>query len=113
MHESRPEPNPVRAAAGGAWRRGRPRPLFWRLFSVNAAVLIVATAVVALTPLTVSSPLLLSEAVILVAGLSVMLAVNVALTRRALVPRGRLSDLMERVDLLSPGQRIPTCPEST
>jgi two-component system, NarL family, sensor histidine kinase UhpB len=112
---------PDAGAAGGqsarprpsARWRGRTRPLFWRLFSMNAAVLIVASAVVALTPLTVSSPLLLSEAVILVAGLSAMLVVNVMLTRRALVPLSRLSDLMERVDLLSPGQRIPIYPEST
>ena len=93
--------------------RGRTLPLFWRLFSMNAAVLVVASAVVALTPLTVSSPLLLSEAVIAVAGLAAMLVVNVVLTRRALVPLSRLSDLMEKVDLLSPGQRIPVYPETT
>jgi two-component system sensor histidine kinase UhpB len=87
--------------------RSRTLPLFWRLFPVNAAVLVVAFAVLALTPLTVSSPLLLSEAVILVAGLSAMLIVNVVLTRRALVPLTRLSQLMGEVDLLSPGQRIP------
>jgi two-component system sensor histidine kinase UhpB len=87
--------------------RGRPLPLFWRLFPVNAAVLVAAFAVLALTPVTVSSPLLLSEAVILVAGLSAMLVVNVVLTRRALVPLTRLSQLMGEVDLLSPGQRIP------
>jgi two-component system, NarL family, sensor histidine kinase UhpB len=88
-------------------------PLFWRLFSMNAAVLVVASVVVALTPVTVSSPLLLSEAVILVIGLSAMLVINVVLTRRALVPLSRLSDLMEHVDLLSPGQQIPVYREST
>jgi two-component system sensor histidine kinase UhpB len=88
-------------------------PLLWRLFSMNAAVLVVASVVVALTPVTVSSPLLLSEAVILVIGLSAMLVINVVLTRRALVPLSRLSDLMEHVDLLSPGQQIPVYREST
>lgn len=90
----------------------RTLPLFWRLFPLNAAVLVVAFALLALTPLTVSSPLLLSEAVVLVAGLSAMLIINVVLTRRALVPLTRLSDLMGKVDLLSPGQRIPTYPET-
>jgi two-component system, NarL family, sensor histidine kinase UhpB len=94
-------------------RRPRTLPLFWRLFPVNAAVLVAAFAVLALTPLTVSSPLLLSEAVILVAGLSAMLIVNVVLTRRALVPLTRLSQLMGEVDLLSPGQRIPIYRETS
>src|SRR5919205_2151655 len=107
------------AAAPGArpgrsrrWR-GRTLPLFWRLFSMNAAVLVAAFVVLALTPVTVSSPLLLSEALILVLGLSAMLVINVVLTRRALVPVSRLSDLMEHVDLLSPGQRIPVYRESS
>jgi two-component system sensor histidine kinase UhpB len=94
-------------------RRDRALPLFWRLFSMNAAVLVVASVVVALTPVTVSSPLLLSEAVILVVGLSAMLVINVVLTRRALVPLSRLSDLMARVDLLAPGQRIPVYREAS
>jgi two-component system, NarL family, sensor histidine kinase UhpB len=92
---------------------GRTLPLFWRLFPMNAAVLVVASAVLALTPVTVSSPLLLSEAVILVAGLSAMLIINVVLTRRALVPLSRLSELMGEVDLLSPGQRIPIYEEAS
>jgi two-component system sensor histidine kinase UhpB len=87
--------------------------MFWRLFSMNAAVLVTASVVLALTPLTVSFPLVLWEAVILVAGLSAMLVINVLVTRRALVPLSRLSDLMEHVDLLSPGARIPVYQEST
>jgi two-component system sensor histidine kinase UhpB len=102
----------VSQARAPRWR-GRTLPLFARLFSMNAAVLVVASAVLALTPLTVSSPLLLSEAVILVAGLSAMLVINVVLTRRALVPLSRLGELMEKVDLLSPGQRIPIYRETT
>ncbi len=113
---SHPATDDEAAREPGARRRlwgGRTRPLFWRLFSMNAAVLVAASVVLALTPVTVSSPLVLSEAVILVAGLSAMLVVNVVLTRRALVPVSRLSDLMERVDLLSPEQRIPVYREST
>ncbi len=91
----------------------RTRPLFWRLFPLNAAVLVAAFAVLALTPVTVSFPLLLSEAVVLVAGLCAMLLVNLVLTRRALVPLTRLSHLMGEVDLLSPGQRIPIYREAS
>jgi two-component system sensor histidine kinase UhpB len=96
-----------------AWPGARTRPLFWRLFPLNAAVLVAAFAVLALTPVTVSFPLLLSEAVVLVAGLSAMLLVNVVLTRRALLPLTRLSRLMGEVDLLSPGQRIPIYREAS
>lgn len=79
---------------------------------MNAAVLLAASIVVALTPVAVSSPLLLSEAVILAVGLSAMLVATIVLTRRALVPPSRLSDLMARVDLLAPGERIPVSREA-
>ena len=80
--------------------------LFWRLFIPNACVLGVACAVLWVEPAN-------GRVVALVGGLVVMLAVNVVLMRRAFAPLMRLTALMERVDPLAPGQRVPiTGPES-
>jgi two-component system sensor histidine kinase UhpB len=51
--------------------------------------------------------------VALVGGLAVMLVVNAVLMRRAFAPLARLTALMEAVDPLAPGRRIPPLgPES-
>jgi two-component system sensor histidine kinase UhpB len=81
--------------------------LFWRVFALNAAVFIAATAILVFTPVTVSFPTTVTEGLILSAGLSVMLVANALLLRWALGPLDRLRSLMERVDLLRPGQRLP------
>jgi len=52
--------------------------LFWRIFLLNAAVLVVATVVLLLGPATVSAPVVIREAVVLAAGLAAMLAANAA-----------------------------------
>lgn len=75
-------------------------PLFWRLFVPNAVVLGLACLVLMLEPANGRIPALLG-------GLSVMLAVDVVLMRRAFSPLERLTDLMRRVDPLQPGRRIP------
>jgi two-component system sensor histidine kinase UhpB len=72
----------------------------------NAAILVVVGAGLVLTPLTVSHPVAATEAAILVGGLAVMLLVNLALVRRTFAPLGRLTALMDRVDLLHPGARV-------
>jgi two-component system sensor histidine kinase UhpB len=59
-------------------------------------------------PVTVSVPIRLPEAVVLVVGLAVALAANLLLLRRAFFPLDRLARRMETVDLLRPGQRLPT-----
>ena len=79
--------------------------LQWRVFATNAAVLVVATLVLALTPLTVSFPIALAELVALVGGLVAMLALNLVLLRRAFGPLGRLTAVMRGVDPLRPGER--------
>jgi two-component system, NarL family, sensor histidine kinase UhpB len=56
---------------------------------------------------TVSTPVLATEAVVLGVGLAVMLLANGALLRATLAPLDRLRHLMEGVDLLQPGQRLP------
>ncbi len=91
--------------------RARPQSqrlsLFWRVFATNAAVLIVAGAILSLSPASVPSPTSLSEIAVLVLGLTIMLVVNAVLLRRAFYPLGRLTVLMRRIDPLYPGERIP------
>jgi two-component system, NarL family, sensor histidine kinase UhpB len=86
---------------------GRGLPLFWRVCLVNGAVFAVGTAVLAASPATVSTPVLAREALVLSVGLTVMLVANGVLLRAVLGPLDRLRSLMEDVDLLRPGQRLP------
>jgi two-component system, NarL family, sensor histidine kinase UhpB len=81
-------------------------PLFWRVCLTNGVVFVVGTAILAVSPATVSSPVLLTEAVVLAVGLAVILVANALLLRTSLAPLDRLARLMERVDLLRPGQRL-------
>jgi two-component system sensor histidine kinase UhpB len=80
-------------------------PLLWRVFAGNAAVLLVATLVLVLTPATVSFPIAITELLVLALGLAVMLALDVALLRRALRPLSALAAFVRRVDPLAPGGR--------
>ena len=77
----------------------RRMPFAWRIFFVNALVLVV-------TPLTVSFPIALTEAIVLTVGLIAILLVNLFLVRRSFAPLERLTRLMRRVDLLQPGERV-------
>jgi two-component system sensor histidine kinase UhpB len=93
--------------------RGSLRPggggisLFWRVCLINGAVFTAGTAVLAASPATVSAPVLATEVIVLAIGLGVMLLANGALLRTTLAPLDRLRHLMEGVDLLRPGQRLP------
>jgi two-component system, NarL family, sensor histidine kinase UhpB len=80
--------------------------LFWRLLSLNALVLVTAAAVLAVSPLTVSAPVLLTEVSVLAAGLVLMLVATAVLLRASLRPLDGLAELMARVDLLRPGERL-------
>jgi two-component system, NarL family, sensor histidine kinase UhpB len=82
-------------------------PLFWRLFFVNAVILVLIAVLLIASPVTISAPIRLTEAAIVLAGLIVTLAANLVMLRRALVPLERLAERMEVVDLLRPGQRLP------
>lgn len=79
--------------------------LLWRVFATNAAVLVVATLVLALSPATVSFPIALAELVVLAGGLAAMLVLDLVLLRRAFGPLGRLTSLMRGIDPLRPGER--------
>ncbi|HET7043825.1 MAG TPA: HAMP domain-containing sensor histidine kinase [Gaiellaceae bacterium] len=82
-------------------------PLLWRVFAINAALLVAATLLLAVTPVTIHAPIAWVEATVLVVGLTVMLAANLLLLRAALAPLERLVARMRTVDLLRPGQRLP------
>ena len=77
-----------------------------RLFLAYASVLLLALLALVLAPVTVSVPVRAGEVVVLVGGLVAMLALFRVLLRRALDPLERLTMLMERVDPLTPGQRL-------
>jgi two-component system sensor histidine kinase UhpB len=80
--------------------------LFWRVFAINAAVLVAAVVTLALSPATVSSRIEASEVAVLAAGVALVLAVNLVALRRVFSPLERLTALMRRIDPLAPGQRI-------
>ncbi|WP_455362542.1 HAMP domain-containing sensor histidine kinase [Streptomyces sp. SYSU K21746] len=80
-------------------------PLFWRIFLLNAAVLLAATALLLLGPVTVSTPVLLTEAAVLTGGLAAMLVANAVLLRIGHAPLQRLTRAMTTADLLRPGSR--------
>jgi two-component system sensor histidine kinase UhpB len=81
-------------------------PLAWRVFAVNAVLLVAAAIALAVSPATVSFPIALTESVVLIVGLIAILAVNLVFLRRSLAPLARLTGLMHDVDLLGEGQRV-------
>jgi two-component system sensor histidine kinase UhpB len=81
-------------------------PLLWRVFAINAALLAIATLLLALTPVTVHARIAIVEGVDLVVALAVMLAANLILLRHTVGPIDRLAERMSTVDLLRPGQRF-------
>jgi two-component system sensor histidine kinase UhpB len=84
----------------------RRMPFAWRIFFVNAVLLVVAAVALAFSPATVSFPIALTEAIVLTVGLIAILLVNLFLVRRSFAPLERLTRLMRRVDLLRPGERV-------
>lgn len=84
----------------------RATTLYQRLLLFNAAVVVLGGLFLTLAPVTVSDPVLLTEVAVLGVGAIMMVAVNAILVRATLRPLDRLTALMERVDLLRPGQRL-------
>jgi two-component system, NarL family, sensor histidine kinase UhpB len=87
----------------------RYRSLAWRVFAVNAIVLVASglVAIVLLSPGTVSSPVASREMAIVVGGLIIMLALNRVFLARELTPLERIAAAMRRADPLEPGGRVP------
>ncbi|ROO88862.1 two-component system sensor histidine kinase UhpB [Actinocorallia herbida] len=87
--------------------RGPGQSLFWRLFLSNGLVFAGGTLVLALSPATVSAPVVWREVPVLLVGLALILALNGFLLRRSLAPLDQLATVMQRVDLLRGGDRLP------
>ncbi len=93
----------------GAGERMAYTPLFWRVFALNAVVLVVAVllTIVVLPPRILKAPETEEEIAILAGSLGLSLAVNLLLLRKAFAPLERLTEVMRDVDLLRPGHRVP------
>ena len=88
-------------------RQRRPiNALFRRLFIINGLLFTAGTLLLAISPVTISAPALLTEIPVLIVGLALILAANAILVRASLSPLDPLTDVMQRVDLLQPGDRI-------
>jgi two-component system sensor histidine kinase UhpB len=79
-------------ATGDAFDR---LPLFWGVLAINAAVLVVATLLLALTPLTVSYPIAVEQAVVLAVMLAFMVIANTFLLYGGMRP---LLETLQRLD---------------
>ncbi|MGE0298957.1 histidine kinase [Pseudonocardia sp.] len=95
-----------RSTGGDGSRVGWASALFWRVFLLNALVFALGVALLVVSPATVSAPASVRELAVLAIGLAVMLGVNAALLRASLRPLEGLAALMQRVDLLRPGERV-------
>jgi two-component system, NarL family, sensor histidine kinase UhpB len=84
-----------------------PLALFWRVFLVNAALLIVAALVLALTPISVSAEIRMVQAIVLAAGVVIVLVSNLLLLRPLFAPLERLARRMEDLDLLRAVRPVP------
>jgi hypothetical protein len=78
--------------------------LFWQVFLIDAAVLVVITVLLAVSPITISAPIKVDQLAVLLAGLVVLLLVTLAILRRTLSPLEELTQTMREIDPLSPGQ---------
>ena len=81
-------------------------PLFWRVFLLNAVLLVVAGVALVLSPLSVSAPIKLLEGAVLGLAVLLLLLVNYAMLRPAFKPLELLAERMKNVDLLRPGRRL-------
>ena len=102
------------ARAAGAERahdgRSRRLPelsLFWRVFLINALLLIAAAVTLAWTPVTISNPVSTAQLIGIAIGLAAMLLADYILLRRSFQSLEHVSESMREADLLRPGRRVP------
>jgi two-component system, NarL family, sensor histidine kinase UhpB len=74
--------------------------LFWRVFLVNAALLVAGVLVLALTPISVSADIRLIQGIVLAVGVLIVLVANLVLLRPLFTPLERLARRMEELDVL-------------
>jgi two-component system sensor histidine kinase UhpB len=81
-------------------------PLLWRIFAVNAGLLVIAALLLALARGRIHESFAFLEGVDVAIVLVVMLGANFVLLRHILGPIERLVERMRSVDLLRPDQRL-------
>jgi two-component system sensor histidine kinase UhpB len=81
--------------------------LFWRVFVVNALILVGDGLTLALAPPILSSPPGVADAVVVFAGLMLMLALNYVLMREAFRPLHRLRGRVAQIHSLGSEQHLP------
>jgi len=81
-------------------------PLLWRVFAINATLLVIATLVLVLARQRFHTSLAFLGGIDVAVGLLVMLSANFFLLRHTLRPMERVVSRMGTVDLLRPGQRL-------
>ena len=82
-------------------------PVYWRVCLINAAVFLLAAAILVLSPATVGRDMSLGQLGALALGLGAIMVANGLLLRSSLVPLDRLVAQMQRMDLQALGQRLP------
>ena len=82
-------------------------PLLWRVFAINAGLLVLGTLALVVFPRRVHVSTGVFESFDVIAGVVLVLAANFLLLRPVLSPVDRLVERMRTVDLLRPGQRLP------
>jgi two-component system sensor histidine kinase UhpB len=80
--------------------------LFWRVFLLNAALLVAVGIALAVSPIGISTPTRVVEEAALTGGILLLLGLNYVLLRPAFTPLERLAERMRNVDLLRPGGRL-------
>jgi two-component system sensor histidine kinase UhpB len=81
--------------------------LFWRVFLVNAALLIAGVLVLALTPISISREIRTIQAVTLGVGVVIVLVANLLLLRPLFAPLERLAARMDELDVLRTARPVP------
>lgn len=92
---------------GGRATAHRGATLFWRVYLVNAAILVGDGLVLAVSPPIVNSPPRLGDVLVILSGLLLILVINYLLMRQAFGPLHRLRERLAGVQRLDPDQRLP------
>jgi two-component system, NarL family, sensor histidine kinase UhpB len=80
--------------------------LFWRVFGINAGLLLVAALLLLFSPVEIDAPIKPFQAAVIVAGLIALVVADLILLWPSFAPLERLARRMQHVDLLRPGQRL-------
>jgi two-component system, NarL family, sensor histidine kinase UhpB len=80
--------------------------LFWRVFGINAGLLLVAALLLLFSPVEIDAPIKPVQAAIVVGGLIALVIADLVLLWPSFAPLNRLARRMRHVDLLRPGQRL-------